>query len=301
MTHPPHWGLVCLTNGPEIRFRTTTRSRHLALSPAEREAKLTEIYAANVERLQGAAAYCGAHGIGLYRMSSALFPMLDLWHDGERDAAAKAAFETVKPALRAAVKAFENANVRVTMHPDQFVVLNSDSPEVRLASLRTMCMHAMVLDEMGLPQSPYSMLLLHGGKKGRRDALLKVIETLPHNVRSRLALENDERAYGAAEILEICRASGVPFVFDAHHHVVHAGLSGFADESVTFFTEQAATTWAPPEWQVVHLSNGIDGPNDRRHSWLAPEVPEAFLRVPWVEVEAKGKEEAVFDLQRRYG
>ena len=55
----------------------------------------------------------------------------------------------------------------------------------------------------------------------------------------------------------------------------------------------ARATWQPPEWQVVHLSNGIDGPQDRRHSHLITDFPSAYLDVPWIEVEAKGKEEAL--------
>ena len=56
---------------------------------------------------------------------------------------------------------------------------------------------------------------------------------------------------------------------------------------------RARATWTPPEWQVVHLSNGIEGPQDRRHSHLITQLPSAYADVPWIEVEAKGKEEAV--------
>ena len=58
----------------------------------------------------------------------------------------------------------------------------------------------------------------------------------------------------------------------------------------------ARRTWQPPQWQVVHLSNGLDGPQDRRHSHLIAHVPSAYADVPWIEVEAKGKEDAIAGL-----
>lgn len=56
---------------------------------------------------------------------------------------------------------------------------------------------------------------------------------------------------------------------------------------------KARATWRPPEWQVVHLSNGLGSPQDRRHSHLITDFPSAYRDVPWIEVEAKGKEEAL--------
>ena len=61
---------------------------------------------------------------------------------------------------------------------------------------------------------------------------------------------------------------------------------------------RSRATWRPPEWQLVHLSNGIEGPQDRRHAHLITEFPSAYADVPWIEVEAKGKEEAIAALRR---
>ena len=60
----------------------------------------------------------------------------------------------------------------------------------------------------------------------------------------------------------------------------------------------AATTWPDPAWQVVHLSNGKGGFLDREHSDLIEQVPPAYRNVPWIEVEAKGKETAIAQLRR---
>ncbi|MFC3835419.1 MULTISPECIES: UV DNA damage repair endonuclease UvsE [Deinococcus] len=285
----PAWGLVCMTVGPELRFRTITRTRYEQLDPSAREAALHSIYAHNIARTGAAAGYCAGRGIGMYRLSSALFPMLDL----QGDDTGAAVLDALAPELRAAGQGFLDAGIRVLMHPDQFIVLNSDSPGVRERSVQAMVAHARVMDGLGLERSPWNLLLLHGGKGGRGAELAAVIPDLPDGVRLRLALENDERAYGPADLLPVCEQAGVPLVFDAHHHVVHDALPDQEHPSVRQWVLAARATWTPPEWQVVHLSNGIDGPQDRRHSFLVAAVPSAYADVPWIEVEAKGKEEAI--------
>ena len=281
-----------MTLGPELRFRTITLKRYRMLDISERYAALLDLYASNTARLTGAAAYCQARGIRLFRMSAALYPMLDLVDDPT----GKAVLDELAPELLAAGQAFKAAQIRVLIHPDQYIVLNSDRPEVRESSLHQFLTHADVLDRLGLERSPYNCMILHGGKGGRADVLAGVIRDLPDAARLRLALENDEHIYSPAELLPVCQATGTPLVFDAHHHVVHDKLANQEDPSVREWVLRARQTWTPPEWQVVHLSNGIEGPQDRRHSHLIAELPSAYADVPWIEVEAKGKEEAVLAL-----
>ncbi|WP_281260172.1 UV DNA damage repair endonuclease UvsE [Deinococcus planocerae] len=292
MTAPaflPAYGLVCMTVGPEVRFRTVTLTNYLKLSPGEREAKLLDLYADNLSRVRRAADFCAARGIRLYRLSSSLFPMFDL----EGDDTGRGVLDHLALPMREAGQAFLDAGIRVLMHPEQFIVLNSERPEVRASSARTLVAHADTLDRFGFERSPWNLLLLHGGKGGRAAELAALVPDLPDGARLRLGFENDERAYGPQDLLPVCEATGAPLVFDAHHHVVREKLEGQEDPSVREWVMKARETWRPPEWQVVHLSNGIDSPQDRRHSHLITDFPSAYLDVPWIEVEAKGKEEAV--------
>lgn len=286
-------GLVCLTVGPELRFRTITLTRYRALDATGREAALRDIYAHNIARVHSAAGYCAARGIRLYRLSSSLFPMLDL----SGDDTGEAVLTSLGGALRAAGQALQDAGIRVLMHPEQFIVLNSERPEVRRNSVQAMLTHARVMDGLGLERTPWNLLLLHGGKGGRAAELRAIIPDLPDTVRLRLGLENDERAYGPADLLPVCQAAGIPLVFDAHHHVVREKLPDQEHSSVRQWVLAARETWTPPEWQIVHLSSGLDGPQDRRHAHLITQFPSAYADVPWIEVEAKGKEEAIAALR----
>lgn len=289
MPDSPALGLVCITVGPEVRFRTVTRTRYLSFPEAERSGRLEELYRDNVSRLSAAADFCHSQGIRLYRMSAALFPMSDL----PGDDTGLELLSRLAPELRAAGQRFRDADVRVLIHPDQFIVLSSERPEVVASGLHALGVHGRVMDLLGLERSPWSAIILHGGKGGRAGPLAQTILALPEALRSRLALENDEHAYGPEDLLPVCRATGVPLVFDAHHHVVRAGLESQDAPGVREWVLAARATWTPPEWQVVHLSNGVDGPRDRRHSLLIQDFPDAYRDVPWIEVEAKGKEEAI--------
>ena len=187
--------------------------------------------------------------------------------------------------------------IRLVMHPDQFVVLSSDSPTVIENSIKILRMHARTLDMLAQPRSSWAAMQLHGGKGNRGERLVSVIRDLPDNIHSRLALENDERAYGASEILEVCGAAGVPMIFDAHHHVVHERLESYDDPGIARMLALARETWPDPEWQMVHISNGRESFNDPRHSDLITTMPAAYRAAPWIEVEAKLKEQAIEKLR----
>jgi UV DNA damage endonuclease len=291
----PQLGLVCITAGDDVRYRTITRTRFLALDPAGQRSALDALYRDNLRTLFRAVDYCHARDIRLYRVTSGLFPQVD--HPVGRGAVESLAGDMAGFGAYA-----RERDVRVVIHPDQYVVLNSESPAVAAQSVAIMADHARAFDLLGLPRSTWSLMLLHGGKGGRPDALVDAIGRLPENVRSRLALENDESCYSAAQILDVCRRANVPMVFDAHHHAVRERLDSYDHESVAAFTRAARETWAPhPEWQVVHVSNGATSFRDPRHSDTITRFPGAFADVPWVEVEAKQKEIAIGRLRMSLG
>src|SRR5205085_167763 len=196
-----------------------------------------------------------------YRMTSNLFPFAD-------DEASFDVLEEFAEELRRTGARAVEMGLRLVLHPDQFVVLSSDSPQTIANSVKILESHARVMDLLGLPRSPWALVEIHGGKGDRLDRLVEQIGLLPEAVRSRIAFENDEYIYSAAEILEVCHRAGVPMVFDAHHHVVHEGLDSYDHPSVAEMVEAARATWPRPEWQLVHISNGRASFGDRHHSDL---------------------------------
>jgi UV DNA damage endonuclease len=289
----PELGLVCITASTQVRYRAMTRKRLLQMELLEQERSLRELYADNLRRFNLALDFCAAQGIRLYRLTSALFPFAD-------EPIGEALLLELQAALRETGDRAQRVGIRVVIHPDQFVVLSSDKPDVIDNSIKILRTHARTFDLLGLPRSPWAMMEIHGGKGDRAERLVQVIRNLPDEIRCRLALENDEYAYSAEEILAVCRAAEVPMVFDAHHHVIHEKLVSYEHPSVAEMVMAARTTWPVPEWQLVHISNGCDAFGDPHHSDLITLMPSAYREVPWIEVEAKLKEQAIAKLREEW-
>jgi len=60
---------------------------------------------------------------------------------------------------------------------------------------------------------------------------------------------------------------------------------------------KARETWAESAHQLVHISNGRSGFNDRQHADLIKTMPACYAGAPWIEIEAKSKEEAIDSLR----
>lgn len=283
-------GLVCITHSEEVRYKTVTRKTLLSLDETAQIEKLRSIYAENIERLKKAVAFCLKNNINLYRMTSNLFPFSD-------EAAGGRILEEFTDVLAGIGTSALEKGLRLVLHPDQFVVLSSDSETVVANSVKILKMHARTMDLLKQPRSEWAAMTIHGGKSGRADRMVENIGKLPEEIRSRIVLENDEYTYSSDEILDICRRARVPMVFDAHHHICHEGLEDYNDESVEKAFWAARETWANPENQMVHISNGREKFGDRAHHDLIVTMPEVFRFAPWIEVEAKHKEIAIAKLQ----
>ena len=286
-------GLVCITTTDAVRFKTITRRRLLSFDEAEQSEILRNLYAENTRRLENAVRFCLENGINLYRMSSELYPFSD-------EPLGNAVLTEFADRLAAIGRDAVANELRLVLHPDQYVVLSSDSESVVANSVKILAMHANLMGLLGQPVSEWAAMTIHGGKSDRSDKLVDSISKLPDSIRLRIVLENDEYSYSSAEILDVCKRTGVPMIFDAHHHVCHEKLEDFNDPSVAEAFWAARETWANPDHQMVHISNGRTHFNDRAHSDLIYTMPDVFRHAPWIEVEAKHKELAIEKLRNEW-
>ncbi len=258
-----------------------------SLTEDQQAEMLRSLYRDNLKSFSNAIEFCLQQKIKLYRMPSFIFPFSDI----EIGRTILSEFET--EVAQAGSQATERG-IRIVAHPDQFVVLSSESQSVIANSVVVLEMHSMIFDMMKQPRSPWNAITLHGGRRGNSHVLLDSIDRLSDGVRTRLVLENDEQSYSSEDILQVCLTAGIPMIFDAHHHLVKEKSESYDCPSMEHYVSAARSTWAPNEsWQLVHISNGAEHPHDRRHSEIVTVMPKSYARVPWIEVEAKGKEEAV--------
>lgn len=289
-------GLCCVFVREPIRFRHVTASALTRLTPDQQRQRLAEVCAHNARALQQALANCAAHGIGAFRVNSQILPLATHPRLGYELADLPGGDGIIKQ-FRQCGRFAKAAGLRLSFHPDQFVLLNSPRKEVVRASVRELCYQAQVATWVGA-----DVINIHGGGAyGDPVAALRRlrqnIEKLPDAVRSRLTLENDDRVYRPAQLLSVCRDLRVPLCYDVHHHRCLAdGLT------VAEATEAALATWdREPLFHVSSPLNGWRGANpERHHDYIhGSDFPSEWLtRNLTVEVEAKAKELAVLRLAR---
>ncbi len=160
--------------------------------------------------------YLRKHNIHMYRMSSdmapyATHPDMPQFHAMVRESASDLAYVG---------KLARQSDIRLSFHPSQFIVLNSENEELTKKSMWDLESQADMLDRMEC--GPEARLVIHvGGAYGDRESgcarWIRTWSRLSEPVRRRLVLENDDIRYSAADVLKIHEATGVALVFDYQH------------------------------------------------------------------------------------
>lgn len=288
-------GLCCLFRDQPIKFVTTTAASIGKMKRPDALAKLSRLCLVNADALLAALQYCADNGIGCFRVNSQILPIKthpacgyevdDLPEHGEIVRHFKECGRFVKKHM-----------LRTCFHPDQFVVLNSQRPEVVDSSIRELEYQAEVAEWIGA-----DVVNIHGGgaygdKPKALAEFARNLDRLSSRVRSRLTVENDDKTYTPADLIPICKATGIPLVYDVHHHRCNPdGLS------VGQATRKALATWdREPLFHISSPIEGWDGPKPERHHDFIDltDFPNCWLRKKiTVEVEAKAKEVAVKKLK----
>jgi UV DNA damage endonuclease len=203
----------------------------------------------SLERLEAILAFLEREQISMYRLTSDFIPYgthpdLPQFHNQLDECADEVA------ALGARAR---EIGVRLSSHPGQYTVLNSEREDVRIAAARDLDLQARFFDAMGL--GPEAVVVLHvgagrGDPKVGADAFVREVEGLSEPARRRLVIENDDRTYGLTAALDVSRRTGVRVVWDILHHHCH-DPDGIPDREAL---ELALGTWPDGEVPKIHYS-----------------------------------------------
>ena len=113
-------------------------------------------------------------------------------------------------------------DVRLSFHPDQFVVLASDRDEVVNNSIREFEYHIDMVRWMGYGKTfqDFKVNVHISGRKGPQ-GIRDVYNRLSPEARNTLTLENEEYTHGLTDCLSL--SDLVPTVLDIHHNWIREG------------------------------------------------------------------------------
>lgn len=195
-------------------------------------------------------AYLDEIDVRLFRLSSQTAPYIthptlpQFWHQIEECADELADLGALARRL----------DLRLSMHPGQYTLLNAADEAVYAASLRDLDYHARLLDALGL--GPEHKIITHvGGVYGDKDASMARFAAryaaLPAHIAARLVLENDETHYSLPDVLALHRQVGIPIVWDWLHHAVNNPEAIPDGEAVRL----AVATWPAGQQPKIHFSS----------------------------------------------
>lgn len=246
-------GYACINTRIDCRATHTFRLKSYSVE------RLQETVRGNLDCLLRILQYNRDHHLFFFRIGSQLVPFashpVNQFHWQEYFA----------PRFRAIGQFVTAHGMRLSMHPDQFILINSPDEGVFERSVAELRYHVQVLDLMELPPSAKVQIHVGGVYDDRETSLQRFITryaSLEPAIRKRLVIENDDVSYPFADCLTLHRATGVPVVFDCFHHSVLNRGESLAEVMPAF-----VATWGAGEGPpLAHYSSQQPGERAGRHA-----------------------------------
>jgi len=283
---------------------TTNRSMIKRTFLAEGTSYASELGLQNVKDLYKILQWNEENGFNFFRLSSNLFPWASEYNWDQLPN-----IESICEWLGRSGDFAKKHGHRITAHPGPFNKLTSDDERIIGNTIKDLSIHGWTFDQMGLPRTPWAKINIHvgasyGDKQKACDNFCRNFERLPDSVKSRLTVENDDKAslYSTKELYELIFSRiGIPIVHDIHHHgFCDGGLS--QEEAISL----AASTWGDVV-PVIHYSEsrpkeqGDPKIKPQAHSDYVYDYIETYGHEVDCMIEAKHKELAVMKWLELHG
>lgn len=295
-------GLCCINNGLRAQNIYCSRSHQLSTINTHGAQKLVECSIQNCKDLLTLLEWNEAHDIRVMRISSELFPHY------ANPRVEKYSMDHAQPILDQIGEYARKHNHRLTFHPGQYNVIGTPSETIFEHTSLELDMHAEILDRMGCDQN--SVMVVHGGgvygdKSKTMNRWVENFYKLPERVRRRLVLENCEKSYNIEDCLQLARRVNIPVVFDTHHHACY--VTKHPDiklHSPEHYMPEILESWRARNIKPkFHVSESAPGRDICKHSDYIESIPNYLLTLKEdidIMVEAKAKEQAIFNLYVKY-
>jgi UV DNA damage endonuclease len=155
--------------------------------------------------------------------------------------------------------------IRISMHPDQFILINSPNFTVFERSKKELMYHGEFLDIMELDTS--AKIQIHVGgvyniKEKSIGRFIRRFSTLDAKVKRRLVVENDDRSYNFNDCLSISKRCHIPMLFDVFHHELNS-----SGQTINEVFESFTKSWKKRDGvPMVDYSSQSPGVQKGRHA-----------------------------------
>jgi len=229
----------------------------------------------SLEALHGVLDHLERHDISMYRFTASLAPyathpdLPQFWNQ----------VDEAREELAALGERAQSLDIRLSTHPSQYIVLNSEHEDVQVSAVRDMELQTALMDAMGL--GPESVCVLHvggaaGGFAAGLDRFERGWELLSDRARARLVVENDDRTFGLTHVMELHHRLGVKVVWDILHHHCN-DPDGIPDREAL---ELALSTWPGGVTPKIHYSTPKTAMEEKtkrvgrrvERSWVLPQL-----------------------------
>jgi UV DNA damage endonuclease len=122
--------------------------------------------------------------------------------------------------------------IRISMHPDQYIVINSKSEDIVNNSVRELFYHTDLLNAMGLDNTAKIQIHLGGVYGDKRTSIERFVnnyEQLDDAIKERLVIENDDTNYNLSDCLSVSRETGIPVLMDYFHNKVNSSSQNLTE------------------------------------------------------------------------
>lgn len=159
-------------------------------------------------------------------------------------------------------------NIRVSMHPGQYTVLNAENDDIVVRAIKDLEYHCRFLDSLQV-NSNHKIILhvggIYGDKKSALERFAANYKRLPANVKKRLVIENDERNYSIHDVLELGKSLKIPVIFDNLHHACN--INSDKKLSIKSIINEVKCTWTKEDGAIkVHYSQQDENRKRGAHS-----------------------------------
>jgi UV DNA damage endonuclease len=128
--------------------------------------------------------------------------------------------------LKAIGNFIKKHDIRISMHPDQFTLINSLDADIFRRSKRELLYHTEVLDLMKLDASAKVQIHIGGVYNDKEQSIKRFVNRfhqLNPAIKKRLVIENDHKCYTVHDCLVIHKETNIPILLDVFHHGINGG------------------------------------------------------------------------------